>query len=221
MNVLVIDGTLPAQIPTLYEGPALDLPAGAVMNEDGSVILTLDYPKTLRFSSAGQVREEPIDSLVFHRMSGSDGRRIINAKNQAVIGFAASARMTPGRSNLILNVLDAADGMAAGLVVTELLGGAANGGLPDHAVSSPDGVKLDLLFAVTGEDGTEYTDMFFPRMTVAERNKAQAATDILDFVTGQVTGLTPKLAHDLLDKMDAADVRSVYRVIGFLFGAGR
>jgi hypothetical protein len=218
-KILIAD-ILPEEIPTLYEGPAMDLPSGAEQNGDGSITLTLAYPKKLKFKTGQQEEMLPIDTLTFYRVTGDVARKIIAAKDKSLVGFAASARMTPARSNLIINALDAADGMTAAEVVNELLGG-AGGGLPDNAVSTPDGVTLSLLFPTTDADGTEHTEFFFPRMTVAQRNQAQAQPDILDFVTGKVTGLTPKQAHDLLDKMDGADFRSVNRVVLFLFGLGR
>lgn len=211
---------LPEEIPTLYEGPAMDLPAGAVQNGDGSVTLTLAYPKTLKFKTGDQVRQEPIETLMFHRVTGEAARKIIAAKDKSTVGFAASARMTPARANLIVNALDAADGMAAAEVVTELLGGSA-GGLPENATSTPDGVTLSLLFPTCDNEGTEHTELTFPRMTVGQRNQAQAQPDILDYVAAKATGLTPKQAHELLDKMDGADLRSVNRVVLFLFGIGR
>jgi hypothetical protein len=218
---IVIADELPEEIPELYEGPAMDLPAGAEQQGDGSVRLTLDYPKKLRFKSGDRVREEPIGDLIFHRMTGAEGRKIIGAKNSALVGFSASARVTQARASLILNALDAADGMAASRVVTELLGGPATGGLPDDATSTPEGVRLTLLFPMSDEEGTEYTEFLFPRMTVAQRDQAQASPDVLNFVLGKVTGLTPKAAGEMLDKGDAADLRSVNRVISFLFGLGR
>jgi hypothetical protein len=216
----IIADTLPDEIPTLYEGPSLDLPAGAEQNPDGSVTLTLEYPKKLTFRAGADVREERLETLTFHRVTGADARKFIVAKDKAVVGFAACARVTPARANLIINALDAADGMAAAEVVIELLGGAL-AGLPDNAVSSPEGVQLTLTHPVTDAEGKETTDLFFPRMTVAQRNKVQAQPDMLDFAVSTVLKSTPKEAHDLLDRMDGADLRSVNRVMLFLFGIGR
>jgi hypothetical protein len=215
-GIILIADTLPDEIMTFYEGPVLDLPSGAEQNADGSVTLTLDYPKALTIGA----EKLSIDKLTFHRISGADARKLIAAKNQDVVGFAASARVLASRANLIINAMDAADGMAAARVVTELVGGPITG-LPDNAISTSDGVNLTLLFPVTDGEGQECANLFFPRMTVAQRNKAQAQPDILDFVTGNAAGLTPKQAHDLLDKMDGADFRSVNSVMRFLFGLGR
>lgn len=217
---IVIADVLPDEVPMLYEGPVMDLPAGAEQNGDGSVTLTLDYPKTLTFRDGSKEVKLPIDTVTFHRISGADARKFMAAKNQSIIGFSVSAHVTAARAKLMIDAMDAADGMAAAQVVTELVGGPSNG-LPENATSTPDGVTLSLLFPVSDDDGTEYTELFVPRMTVAQRNKAQAQPDILDFVVGNATKLSPKQAHDLLNKMDGADCRSVNRVVLFLFGLGR
>jgi hypothetical protein len=220
MTSIIIADTLPEELPTLYEGPAMNLPPGAELKGDGSVTLTLAYPKTLRFRKGDAEETLPIDTLTFRRMNGAQARKIVNAKDKGVVGFSAATGVTPARANLIINALDAADGMDAAEVVNELLGGAGVG-LPDNAVSTPDGVTLSLLFPVAGEDGTEHAELFFPRMTVQQRNQAQAQPDILDHVVAKVAGVSAKQARDLLDKMDGADFRSVNRVVLFLFGVGR
>ena len=144
MTSIIIADTLPEELPTLYEGPAMNLPPGAELKGDGSVTLTLAYPKTLRFRKGDAEETLPIDTLTFRRMNGAQARKIVNAKDKGVVGFSAATGVTPARANLIINALDAADGMDAAEVVNELLGGAGVG-LPDNAVSTPDGVTLSLL----------------------------------------------------------------------------
>jgi hypothetical protein len=102
------------------------LPARAAQQEDGSVILTLRFPVVLRFRRNGsdEVREERVDALRFHRMTGADMRAISAASRDAAmpVMLARSARMAEGKLTPILDRMDAADVDDAVAVVGSFMG---------------------------------------------------------------------------------------------------
>ncbi|HQU16623.1 MAG TPA: hypothetical protein PLO69_11050 [Gammaproteobacteria bacterium] len=216
-----IADTLPADLPVLLDGPDMDLPAGATLNPDGSVTLTLAYPKTLHYRlPGGAEKHEPIDALTFHRTTGAGWRKIKAAKNAGAAGVAVLTGMTPAKSSLVVDVLDAADGAQIGAIVLALLGG-DHAGLPAQAEDLGTAVRLTLTQPLTDEDGTEWASLTFPRMSVKEQRAANASPDLSDHMLAKATGLTAAQAHALFDRLDGADARAIDLVTGFLFGSGR
>lgn len=102
------------------------LPPQAVLGEDGSVLLPLARPVSLKFRSgqAGTVREERFEELRFHPLTGAD-MRVIQAQKQDNImptAIAKSTRLHEGKMNAVYDRLDARDATAAQLVVLHFLG---------------------------------------------------------------------------------------------------
>ena len=94
------------------------LPKHAAMQGDGSVLLPLRAPVTLRFrrGAGGEVREETLASLHLHRLTGADMRAISAASKdaQAAVAIARSARISEAKFGAIYDRMDAADvGFAA------------------------------------------------------------------------------------------------------------
>lgn len=101
------------------------IPARAIRNEDGSITLPLLTPVVLRFRRPGadQVREETVERLVMHRLTGKDLRAVTAAKkDQAIVGAARSARIAEPKFNAIFDQMDAADAAGALAVVGHFLG---------------------------------------------------------------------------------------------------
>ncbi len=116
-----------ADVPVLDEDGALsDLPKGAEPQPDGSVIYALRHPRVLKFrrSSEGTVREEPIDTLHFHRLTGADMRAVAAVKSEqmSVVAIAKSTRINEAKMGLIFDRLDGEDAAAAGEIVGSFLG---------------------------------------------------------------------------------------------------
>lgn len=118
--------------PKADEAPVLDaaaddLPAGAVRQDDGSVIYTLRHPCVIRYrgTSSGAVREEATTALHLHRLTGADMRAITAASQDMmiVVAIGRSARMeNHGRMKLIFDAMDAQDAATAGEIVGSFLG---------------------------------------------------------------------------------------------------
>jgi hypothetical protein len=88
---------------------------------DGSFILKLDYPKTLKFKAAdGSVKEERYASLHLRRLNGKAQREISQASTNDFRPqmIASSTGMTLGRARLLHDVMDASD-IAAVLTVVK------------------------------------------------------------------------------------------------------
>lgn len=210
-------------VPLLTEAPPMDLPRGATLNGDGSVTLTLDYPKALKFRTPGSefvVREEPITQLVLRRLTGADVRKMIAAKNAVQMALALSSCMGLAKLSLLVQVMDATDEAAANEVVSELLGGFGPE-LPARAEETPEGITLKLWQPAADEEGTVHAEIAFKRLTAAQRRQAADAPNLLDWGVSLSTGMTPKLAKTLVDSMDGADAMAVNQVILFLCGSGR
>jgi len=100
-------------------GPGL--PAEAKVNEDGSVTLTLKYPKQLTIrSGTGKVREETYVSLTFHRMTGAD-MNAIQATSSASATWLAFARLTRTKEAIMRHLFEIMDGydIANGAAIIE------------------------------------------------------------------------------------------------------
>ena len=120
----------PADVVNLDRDEDEGLPAHAVQLEDGSVRLPLLHPVTLKFSKAGQVREERIDHLLLHRLTGADMRTLANTAKDRVesMAIARSARMAPVKLDPIYDRMDGADVAAAGRVISHFLGAGRSAG---------------------------------------------------------------------------------------------
>jgi hypothetical protein len=118
-----------AALPVLEEGggtvtsraPVLppDFPENALAQGDGSFVLTLDYPVTLRFrDAAGAVTEEKYPSLHLKRLNGKAQREIAQATGDDFRPqmIASSTGMSLGRARLVHDAMDASD-IAAALIV--------------------------------------------------------------------------------------------------------
>jgi hypothetical protein len=116
-------------LPELVEGKhdrkavilPVDFPENAKPSDegDGSYLLTLDYPKTLKFVAAGgATKEERYDVLHLHRLTGKAQREISQASNTDFRPqmIASSTGMSLGRARLLHDVMDASD-IAAVLAV--------------------------------------------------------------------------------------------------------
>lgn len=214
--ILITAAEPEAAIPTLWEGPPLDLPAGAALNPDGSVTVTLAHPFDLQYRQAGDViRSERITEAVIHRMNGADMLRVMKAKDRERAAMIAALRITPARYELWAQHMDARDESLLGEVVAEIMQ-AGRTGLSAQAEDHGDAVTLRLLLPANDDQGTLWEEIRFPRLTVVARRRIGEADEPLVAFVQHGTGLTPKSARALVHAMDAADVAGVMGVRGFL-----
>jgi hypothetical protein len=113
-------------VPVLAEDDADALPDAAALQPDGSVVLTLHRPVTLRYRAPGAqaVQEDTRETLHFRRLTGADMRAITQAAagDRAVLAIGRSAGIRPALMNLLFDRMDGADVAAAGDVVGFFLG---------------------------------------------------------------------------------------------------
>lgn len=223
-TTIVIGDPLPdTSIPVLGDGPLMELPAGAKLNADRTVTLTLDYPCSVKYRFVGTdqvAKQDDYASLTLRRLKGVDVRKMIAAKNPGSMALALSTGLGAGKLALLQDVMDATDEAAAGDVVNELLGGIKTG-LPAHAEETPDGVMLPLFWPTENDEGTVVQSLLFKRLTAAQRRQATEAPNLLDWGVSLSTGMTPRIAKTLVDAMDGVDAMAVNQVILFLCGSGR
>lgn len=95
-----------------------DFPANAVAAENGSFVLTLDYPVTLKFRAGEVVNSENYKTLHLHRLNGRRMREIRGAAPEDFQDqlFAAGLEMSLGRVKLLIDEMDQSD-IAAAMVV--------------------------------------------------------------------------------------------------------
>lgn len=94
------------------DAPGGQLPARAVLNDDGSVTLPLVKPVTLTIRKGGSEQQEVYRELVFHELSGLDMRLAAQEKDemkQTVVTLARSTRMTTVRMNVLFDRLNLRD----------------------------------------------------------------------------------------------------------------
>ncbi|MBR0681909.1 hypothetical protein GXW74_15550 [Roseomonas eburnea] len=108
------------------------LPKHAVRRRDGTIELPLSVPVTLRYRRGqdGPVREESLDRLVLHRLTGADMRAISAASKDAQITvmIARCARINEAKFGAIFDKMDGADvGFAARVVEHFLSSGPRTG----------------------------------------------------------------------------------------------
>lgn len=87
-----------------------ELPARAVLNDDGSVTLALVKPIVLRIKSStnGKEREETYRELVFHELTGLDLRLAAQESDdmkRTIVTMARATRMTTVRMNVLFDRL--------------------------------------------------------------------------------------------------------------------
>lgn len=87
-----------------------ELPARAVLNDDGSVTLALVKPIVLRIKSSanGKEREETYRELVFHELTGLDLRLAAQESDdmkRTIVTMARATRMTTIRMNVLFDRL--------------------------------------------------------------------------------------------------------------------
>lgn len=103
---------------TIEEDDGQGLPKHAETQADGSVRLPLRVPVTLRYrrGSGAEVREERLDALHLHRLTGADMRAIAAASkdSQSAVAIARSARISEAKFGPMFDRMDGADiGFAA------------------------------------------------------------------------------------------------------------
>lgn len=202
------------------EGAALldmELPAGAVAGLDGSVLLHLDYPVTLRGASG----DEEIDQLCLHPLSGVEMRKVFGAKDSPKMMLSLACGIGPARMALLHAKADAADMSAAASVVAEMVG--FGEGLPENVVQYADGnIGLPLHKPVVLDDGQEFNDLLFHRLTGADLDALKRTTGVQTLVTLLARSLRQPLKKmdEMFDLMSARDIVSAQRVTGFLSGSG-
>lgn len=102
------------------------LPKEAELQEDGTILLPLAQPVTLRFRQGGkEVRAESFESLRFHPLTGADMRVIQAQKGDSIMStaIARSTRIHEGKMNAVYDRMDARDATACQRVVLHFLGG--------------------------------------------------------------------------------------------------
>jgi hypothetical protein len=125
---IVSDGATAAEadVINISEGDDEDaLPKQAQLQADGSVILPLEFPLTLKFKhvKSGELREETFSEFRMHRLNGADMRVVTSADKGdiALTAVARSTRIHLGKMRPIYDRLDAADAMALGQVVNHFM----------------------------------------------------------------------------------------------------
>ena len=115
-----------ADVDTLVEDGAPELPQRATRMADGSIRLAFRETVTLRYrtSADAPVKEEPYTELRFHRLKGEDMRAIQAAspESRSVVAIARSARVREGLMHRLFDRMDGEDVTAAGEVVAHFLG---------------------------------------------------------------------------------------------------
>jgi hypothetical protein len=103
--------------------PVDRLPKQARRNADGSVTLSLLYPRTIRSKKDGKIRETVYSQIVMHRLTGADQRAIAATSEEmmAVVAISRSSRITQAIMNALYDVMDAADINACGQVLNHFL----------------------------------------------------------------------------------------------------
>jgi len=104
------------------EEKAAKLPARAVLNDDGTVTLTLLAPVTLTVKTGRGASEEVYAELTFHELTGKDLRQIAQAKAdmQTVVALACATRISVPRMNALFDLLKQKDVTAAAAVISFL-----------------------------------------------------------------------------------------------------
>lgn len=96
------------------EANRAELPARALLNDDGSITLALVKPIALRIkaSNTGKEREETYRELVFHELTGLDLRLAAQESDdmkRTIVTMARATRMTTVRMNVLFDRLSQRD----------------------------------------------------------------------------------------------------------------
>lgn len=207
----------------LDEGFApLDLPRNATLNDDGGVTIALDTPVTLEFRAVGGGTVQTVDyhELTLRRLKGVDIARVLLAKNSIDVAIARATGLSPARTALLLERMDAADVTTVRETIAALLGGMEDG-LPRHAQEIDRKVHLPLRDPVDDGDGLSLDKLTFRRLNGGDLKAIGEAKDTLAAALQRACGLTPKQAGAVFEAMDGADAMDAQRVVGFLSGLGR
>lgn len=99
------------------------LPSGCERNEDGSVTVSLLFPRTITIRSNGAVKEERYEQLTFHRLNGKDlnAVRSTSDENQSVVLFTRSSRLPSRIMTVLYEKLDGKDITRCGRVLGTFL----------------------------------------------------------------------------------------------------
>jgi hypothetical protein len=89
-------------------------------DENGVYTLDLKYPKTVKFRSGNQEREETFSQLTVRRMTGGDIRAIANLKNEGDQMREIICRLA-GISAPVFDALDAEDIAEVGTLIESFL----------------------------------------------------------------------------------------------------
>nr|WP_294547679.1 phage tail assembly protein [uncultured Rhodopila sp.] len=131
IDVEIIDEAGPVEADPAVDLVAEDetgggLPRGAVRLADGSVRLPLRYPVKMVYKTSADAptKTEEYNELTFHRLLGADMRAISDADagSKAVMAIARSTRLGFGLMSRLFDRMDAADTVAAGVVIGHFLG---------------------------------------------------------------------------------------------------
>jgi hypothetical protein len=108
------------------DGDAADkLPPTCTRQEDGSVLVTLTRPVTLRYRRSGSdtVREEVFATLTMRRLTGKQLRQATaDTKNSAFAAAALSAGLPQPKFDAVFDAMDAADALDVLTVAGGFLG---------------------------------------------------------------------------------------------------
>ncbi len=106
----------PENLPVLVDGqagaPKADWPVNAVLQSDGSVVLTLQSPVVLRYKDGqGATTEEVFKSLTMGPINGKARLELRKAKEDdfEVVAIGCSAGIFLAKMQLIYNLMDARD----------------------------------------------------------------------------------------------------------------
>ena len=224
-SIAIGDALAPA-LPVLDEGVApMDVSAipNATLNDDGSITLLLDYPRTVNFGSVGQAGTQAAsyETLTFRRLTGAQFLKLLRRPRMLEAGMAASTGLQEARMALLLDKMDTSDIFAMRAAFEQIMGGMGDG-LPEHAEETPDGIVLPLRFPVPDGSGDVHHDLVFHRMNGADLKAIEQAKDlVLPTRMARSTGLVLKVAREVFDAMDAADAYDANRVARFLSSSGR
>jgi hypothetical protein len=94
------------------EKPKAKLPKRAVLNEDGTVTLTLIKQVSITIRKDGKDRQEAYTALTFHRLKGIDLRLIAEEPTEmkrSIMALARSTRTSSARMAALFDNLDQSD----------------------------------------------------------------------------------------------------------------
>ena len=120
---IAVDGAADDDVIDEDLDPLDKLPKSAVVNDDGSVTITLQKPVTLKLKKSGKIREKAYKHLTLHRMTGADIRAInaVTEEHRVVVSMARSTRIGQAIMNGLFDRMIDYDIMQAGQVLNHFL----------------------------------------------------------------------------------------------------